>query len=379
MSSAANSAAPKGLGFKASLKAFWDGFTQSSLLAIALMALAFAGMAVVFALGVNPVVLSGPLGQYVPRGTGDNEAFATIEAFKLAYRPDPADADKPHIYLIGNSIVAQAFASEPGMARDLQAATGEPWAAHMLTTPYQGPLDEAALADHATRNHPGVVVLSISFDRFGQSRDDYLRLNKMARLGLRSDWSDGQVAEILQQRPRRATGYYVADNRKFVMLNATSAGLRLLAQRPAVRRVDSYIRTDGTSDDAERYRGEILQHLRRAYKTDQLGLDLVRMTVTRLKERGARLVFFEVPMSSALFTDPADRQRYERFLAVSPKLVADLGGYYCRPSAADTPPAEAFPDYFHVADPAWQAKLRQVLARCVADMAAKQSLSRVAA
>ena len=245
----------------------------------------------------------------------------------------------------------------------------------MLTTPYQGALDEAALADHATRHHPGVVVLSMGFDRFGQSRRDHLRLYKMARLGLRSDWADQQVREVLQDNPRRSTGYYAVDNRKFMMLNATTAGLRLLVQRPAVRRVDSYIRTGAAPANAEGYRQEILEHLHRSAKPDRLSLDLVRMTAGKLKERGAKLIFFEAPMPSTLFTDPADRMLYENFLASSPEMVAELGGYYCRPSAANTPPAEVFPDYFHVDDPVWQEKLRQSLARCVADMMAKDPLS----
>ncbi len=361
---------PFGEKLAATARAFWEGFCQPSLPALMLMACAAIGAAGLMLTCVTPQTLAGSIGQYVPRATKDNEAFATVEAFRLAYNPSHAP-NSHHLTLIGNSIVAQAFASDSDMAKDLQAATRQPWSVSMLTTPYQGALDEAALADYATRQVPGIVVMSMGFDRFGQTREDYLHFYKMARVGLRSDWTDDQVRTILHERPRRRTGIYVVDNRKFLLLNATSTLLRFLVQTPADRRIDSYIRTDGTHEMALRYRGEIIRHLHNSYRPNQLAIDLVALTVKRLQERGARVIFFEAPMSDDIFTRPSDRRLYNKYLAASPKVARDLGAYYCRPPASAQPPASVFPDYFHIAEPYWQQKQRHALANCVTDMMRK--------
>ena len=351
--------------FVSAAAALWAGFVQPSFLALAVMAVVFVTAASGILFGVTPSVMAGTLGQYVPRASDDSEGFATRDAYRLADPTVPA-GDKPRLYVVGNSLIAQALASKPALERDLRIASDRDWNVTVMTTPLQGPLDEAALADFATRQHPGTVVLSIGFDRFYSNQNQLLRYYKMARLGLRSDLVDEQVRDILKAKPRRQTGVFLVDNRNFVLRNATMTGLRFLAQYPAEQKIDVYL-FEQTHVKLSTYSREILNSLRANYRHDGVAVKLLESTAAMLRERGSHIVFFQIPISDALLTDPADRRRYDIHLANSVALAKRLGGYYCEPRADARPPSQAFRDYYHIADPASQEKLRVTLARCVTD------------
>ena len=314
--------------------------------------------------GVTPSALAGPLGQYVPRASDDAEGFATRDAYQLADPGTPAGT-RPRLYVIGNSLVAQAFASAPALEHDLRNVTGRDWNLYVMTTPLQGPLDEAALADYATSRHSGTVVLSIGFDRLYSDRDYLLRYYKMGRLGFRSEFADNMVRQYLDTRPRRHTGIFLVDNRNFVLRNATMTGLRMLTRQPAEQKIDIYVFRQ-TDIKLSTYSREILASLRATYRHDGVAVKLLENTAAMLKERGNRIVFYQTTISDDLLTNPADRERYQIHLANSAALAKRLGGYYCEAPAAAKPPPQAYRDYYHIDDPVWQEKLRVTLAHCVA-------------
>ncbi len=346
--------------------AFWSGFTTPSLFALAVMVVAFVATALGVFVGVTPTRLAGPLAPYLARGSTDAEGFATSEAFKLAYGPK-TPGGPPRLYVIGNSLIAQALASDERMTANLQDATRRDWDVRFLISPLQGALDEAALADYATRQTPGIVMLSSGFDRLGSDTADLLKYYRMARLGFRSEWPDEQVRSILQARPRRTTGNFLFDNRFFFIRNASMISLRYATRQPAEHRIDSYI-FEQTDIKLTTYSAEILKNLKANYRPGKIAVDLLTDTATRLKARGNRIVLFEAPISPALLARPADRERYEIHLQEMARISANLGAYYCRlPDGVAVPPS-IFRDYYHIADPAWQERLRVRLAECVADM-----------
>ncbi|MGE0775472.1 MAG: hypothetical protein AB7G25_08315 [Sphingomonadaceae bacterium] len=346
------------------MAAFWAGFVQPSFFALALMAVVFVVAAGGVVLGVTPSAIAGPLGQYVPRAEDDAEGFATRDAYQLADPRTPAGT-RPRLYVIGNSLIAQAFASAPALERDLRMVTDRDWNLYFMTTPLQGPLDEAALADYATSRHAGTVVLSLGFDRLYSDRDYLLRYYKMGRLGFRSEFADNLVSEYLDARPRRRTGIFLVDNRDFILRNATMTGLRMLAQQPAQQKIDIYVFRQ-TDIKLSTYSREILGSLRATYRHDGVAVKLLENTAAMLKERGNRIVFYQPTISEDLLKDPADRRRYEVHLANSVALAKRLGGHYCEAPAAAKPPPQAYRDYYHIDDSVWQEKLRVTLARCVA-------------
>lgn len=345
--------------------AFWDGFTAPTRLSLGLMVASLLATVLVAGLMVTPERLAGSLGDYLPRSTKDTEAFATREALILASPAAAADT-RPHLYLIGNSLMAHALASEPGMTRVMKDRTGTDWSVHFLTTPLQGPIDEAAFADVATKQRPGVVVLALGFERFGAAASEYLQYYDMARLGFRSDWADDQV-RMLGGKPTKRTGIYAVDNRNFLIRNAATMALRVVTGRAPERRIDAYLLGPRLTDkELVDRRIEIIKILRKGVEPDKLALDLLAETTKRLKARGNRVVYLELPVSPALLTAPADRALYDSYLAKAPAIAAKLGGEFCRPGPEAHPGPAAFPDFFHVDDRKAQALLREELAACIA-------------
>lgn len=346
--------------------AFWSGFNTPSLFALAVMVVSFVATALGVLVGVTPTRLAGPLAPYLARGSTDAEGFATSEAFQLAYGPKTSGGP-PRLYIIGNSLIAQALASDERMTADMRKATRREWDVRFLISPLQGALDEAALADYATRQTPGIVMLSSGFDRLGSDTAELLKYYRMARLGFRSEWPDEQVRSILNARPRRTTGNFLFDNRFFFIRNASMISLRYATRQPAEYRIDSYIFKQ-TDIKLSTYSAEILKNLKANYRPGKIAVALLTDTANRLKARGNRIVLFEAPISPALLANPVDRERYEIHLQEMARLSANLGAYYCRlPDGVAVPPS-IFRDYYHIADPAWQERLRVRLAECVADM-----------
>lgn len=346
------------------LAAFWQGFVAPTRTALALMALMFLVTAAVVCAGFTPQLIAGPIGLYLPRSDRDAESFATREALSLSTPKVLADPT-PRVYVISDSVLAQAFASDIETSKALQAATGKHWNATFLTTPLQGPLDEAALADQVAHGPKGVVVLPLSFERFGDTRDNLIATYQMQRLGLRSQWADQNVA-ALGGTPRRILGVYALDNGAFVLRSTGIMSARLALGRASTRQIDRYVTPSLTEAELAKRRGVILSRLHASQNPDDLGMKIMADTVSRLRASGQTVVFAEEPVSEALFAGPEDKVLYGAYLARSAETARALGGVYCRLAERGQIAPEAYPDYIHLIDPAHQAQLREALARCVA-------------
>jgi hypothetical protein len=350
----------------AALAALWAGFTQPSLFALCTIAIMSVATVVAAFILVTPEKLSGPFGAYLVTTSEDVEGAATKNAYILVDPRKPITIT-PHLYVVGNSLIAQAFADGPKLDKALEADTGKTWQTYFMTTGSQGPLDEAALVDYATMHQPGVVVLPINFDRFDDDVKEMMKFYRMGRLGFRSDLADNQVKHILKQRPRRKTGVFIVDNRFFFLRNASIMGLRFLTQQPAEQKIDAFVFRP-VAKKLVTYKRDIVGSLRENYQHPELATALLESTAQTIRERGSRMVFFQVPISKILLDNPADYQRYLTHLAKSEELAKRLGGVYCKPPGDAVLPTNLFSDYYHLANPVWQDKMRKILARCVADV-----------
>ena len=348
----------------AALGNLWAGFTQPSLFALCTMAVMVIVTVIAVLVSVTPEKLSGPFGAYLVKTSNDAEGAATKNAYILVDPRKPVSTT-PHLYVVGNSLIAQAIADGPKLDKALEADTGQSWDTYFLTTGSQGPLDEAALVDYATMHQPGVVVLPINFDRFDDDVQDIMKFYRMGRLGFRSDLADNQVKHILKQRPRRRTGIFIVDNRFFFLRNASIIGLRFLTQQPAEQRIDAFV-FKPTPEKLVTYKRDIVGALRQNYQHPELATALLKDTVKTVEARGSKVVFFQVPISQTLLDNPADYKRFQLHMAKSEEFAKRLGSVYCKHPGDNVLPTRLFSDYYHIADPVWQEKLRKVLARCVA-------------
>lgn len=358
---------------RAALAAFWAGFTQPSLFALFGMAIMFVVTAITVFVEVTPQKLAGPLGNYLARTHRDDEGSATKNAFVLADISRPVSTT-PHLYVLGNSLIAQSLANGPKLDKALEAETHRPWSTYFMTTGSQGPLDEASLADYATIHQPGIVVLPMNFDRFESDPKEMMRYYRIARLGFRSELADSQVKEILKERPRRRTGIFLFDNRFFFLRNASMIALRLIWRSPAEQRIDNFV-FKPTPGKLVTYKQEIVGSLRASYRHPQLATSLLEDTVKTIEARGSSVIFFQTPISKILLDDPADYHRFRIHLAKSEEMAKRLGGYYCKPPGDAVLPTHLFSDYYHLANPVWQDKMRRTLARCAAEVQRERTAS----
>lgn len=344
--------------------AFWAGFTQPSGWALLLMLATAVVTAAILVTTLTPKTLAGPLGVYLPNQAEDAEGFATREALRLAYN-DTTAPHRPRLYVPGNSVIAQALASDTAMKRTLDRQADHDWDVVFLTTPIQGPLDEAALLDYATRHRPGIVALSISTDRLSSDADHHLKYYRYGRIGFRSELADRKVERFLNARPRRTTGIFLLDNRAFYLRNAQMSALRFVTRKPAERTIDMYL-TPQTETTLKVFRSEILDNVRSNHRPGTLAVDMLAATSEFLRARGNKIIFFNVPISGAVLDNPDDHRRYQVHLAEAERLSGELGGHYCGLTPEQSPPPSAYRDYYHIEDAAWQERMRARLAECVA-------------
>ncbi len=348
------------------LTSFWSGFATPSATAAGLMLASGLVAAVAVCTLFTPQLVAGPMGQYLSRSIYDNESYATREALGLALTAQAADKGARSLYLISDSNNAHAFASDTETAAALERSTGKPWRATFMTTGSQGPLDEATLADYATRHGPGVVILSGSFERFGDDREEMLRYYHMERLGIRSDWADQKLRDD-GIKPRWRTGVYAIDNANFMLQHGGMMLLRALVHKAVPRQIDNFVPRHAT-DERQRamQRRIVIGRLRHGIDPRGFGVRYLTDTVHKLQARGNVVIFAEETNSADLFYGPQDRALYDVYLAKSKALAQSLGAGYCRLADAYDPPPSAYSDYVHVIDRTVQARLRQALAECVA-------------
>jgi len=344
--------------------AFWTGFVQPTRFALLLMIATFTAGTLAMGLGITPSTLAGRLGDYIPKNFADSDAFLTIRMFRMAENTAAPDGT-PNLYVVGDSRMAHALASESGLETALHTATGRSWHAEMLTTPQQMVLDASALIDTVTKGKPGIVVMAIGAGRLTSSKEDELHFYRMARLGFRSKWQDEQV-RLLGEKPRRVTGNYVIDNRNFLLRNASNTVRNLVYYGPPVRRIDAYtIGVRFSPKEWKFFHDTVLSDLRTAAnRPDPTTIRLLEDTARRLEARGNRLIVFEPPISDRTFTNEGDRRDYQNYIKLAADLTKRMGGYYCLPSDVH-PPASAFADFHHLTNPYWQGRLRIALSKCI--------------
>ena len=248
---------PKGTGKQAApgLKdhaaAFWTGFTEQSRTAFYAMAATAAAMLAAAIWFFSPATLAGPAGAFAARSSLDAEAFATVEAVRLAATPQ----ERPRLLFLGSSMIAQAIGRPDRLeeALDARPETAE-WEAHMLTTPLQTHLDqltliETALGGRRDGDPPVVIAIGVGVQRLALDPERIAGLERSGRLGVRSDWADEELAES-GGTPRARFGLAALDNFHFVVNNGPVVLLRMLSLRPATRHLASYARGEAVPAEA---------------------------------------------------------------------------------------------------------------------------------
>ena len=357
--------------WRVALEDFWTGFLEPSRVAALTLLLAFACAVAGAFWYFSPATLAGPLGAYLPRSSLDAEGFATREALRLAARPQ----ERPRLIILGPSTVAQAFGAGAAVAPHLEEAAGAPWGVHVLTTPLQSPFDqlaliETALAGRRPGDPPVVVAVDIGLQRLGWTPARLIDLERQGRIGLRSDWTDAEMAR-LGAEPRPRTGVYLFDNHRFVMINATEALTRLALHRAATPKVDVYSR-GATVPVGERHRTQIAAQIRGGQDNAEAYYALHARLAARLAGLpGVRLVFVEEALSPEFIAaeDLGDMETASR--AEFAEFARSVGAeYWPVMTEADLGPEDYHDDLHIEAGPA-QDRVRAAFARHFAPLAAQ--------
>ena len=91
----------------------WRGATEPSAPLLAVCLIAFAATLALGAWMFTPQAMAGPAGDYIARSGQDGDAFATVNAIRLARRPQHA----PTLVVLGTSTIAQGLGGEHVVAR----------------------------------------------------------------------------------------------------------------------------------------------------------------------------------------------------------------------------------------------------------------------
>jgi hypothetical protein len=347
---------------------FVRGFIAPSAFALWLMLATFLATGATILTIFSPQFLAGPIGTYLPRSSKDTEAFATREALKLAVNQSEAG----RIVVIGDSIVAHAFADEAALAEAMRLETGNAWDAHMLTNAMQTPLDEVAFVETAIAHQGAVIVLGLDWGRLGWIAEQIIDLESQGRIGLRSDWADTEFV-LLGGTPAPRYGIYTFDNFNFFLNRAHTFMLRFLTLKPAIREIANYrspaLNTPGW---LEEQRVTLVSELRKEVTDDVIALDILTRLAERLaKRKDVFLVFVSNPLNTSLLSEPGleeiYREKFERLVA----FAKTHGDAYCQLPIMLL--EEEFYDYIHLDQPEAQAEQRNALARCLGKVLKEQT------
>lgn len=230
---------------------FWRGFTDLSVLSLAICALFFGICLIASAYLYSPKAMVKSWGDYIPRSSLDATAFATVDALRLG----ATETDNPRLLILGSSTLAQAFGSAQTLLSELEVETHQDWDVHLLTTPLQSPLDqltllEAALSGQKVSDPLVIVVIGTGVARITWTRDRQTQYADQQRIGLRSDWADEELV-LLGGTPAPRSSHYIFENKQFVLLNRAVALARAAFKMPAHREIDIYARGIVPSDRAK--------------------------------------------------------------------------------------------------------------------------------
>jgi hypothetical protein len=353
---------------------FAEGLILPSRLSAAVALASFTAVLAVAVWFFSAPVLSGPLGRFLARSQGDAEAQATWRALQLRHAPP----DRPQLLILGSSALANAVASEPAMRAELARSTGRDWSVSILTTPAQSTLDQLTLIDAALGPPPGprrpvVIAIEMSLMREHLDAPRALELERMGRLGVRSDWADQAVAG-LGGAPRPRSDLYWIDNYSFVVLHADKTLTRLFLGRSARTRTDGYGPPAPLPAD-RRQRPKILAEILAPHPVRPLVYAMIDVLFRRLHAYPhVHVVFVETRLSPD-FVGAARIQPIEA--AARSRAISYAAGHaseYWPIVEEAAVPASAYYDDLHIATAPERARIRASLARHLADYIRRRGL-----
>jgi hypothetical protein len=350
------------------LLAFWQGFTQPSVLAFRAFGVSLLATLALCLWFFSESTLGGPFGRYLPRSGIDDDGFATREALMAARQTGVL----PRLIILGTSTVAQAVGSGKDLEQRIAERTGQSWQVVVLTTAGQSPVEQFALIDHALAQQqpdspPAIVVVGFGPQRFRWTPEKSLDSAMVRRLGLRSDWEDAEV-QVLGGTPLPRTGFYPWDNRNFVALNGARALLRLVLQQPAVRRVDYFARGH-QGPEAQEVRDNRGTRIREGFPNRDLYHDqLGRLAANVVSRPNTQLVVIEETMAPGMIENQSLGPIYDQMR----REMAELGrhqGFAFWPIATEARLTDAdFHDDMHIRPGPAQDILRDMIARHMAHL-----------
>ncbi len=316
----------------------------------------------------SPSGMRGYAGTFIPRTTNDAEGFVTVEALRIAEQQQ-----RPNLVILGTSTIAQGLGREQAIQQALAQAGAGDWDVHMLSTPLQSPLDQVTLLDTVLSNRgegaaPVLVVIGQGVLRLQWTAKKMLDFENHARLGLRSEWTDRDV-EAMGGTVRPYYGWAPFDNYRFMLLNGTEAIMRLFAQRPAERVIDSYSPGLLSIPYQERNRSLTLQYLAKAVEQSDALFDLQRRLEQRLQAiPGVHLAYLQEGLSPDLHDNLAHAEAYKKGEASLSAFLSSVSVPYW-PIFDDVNVADGeFYDDYHVVRGVTQERLRADFARHVAEL-----------
>jgi hypothetical protein len=345
---------------------FADGFLRPSRLSAG-VALACFGLTLGLALWFfSEPVLSGPLGRFLAKSDRDAEARATYRVLQLRSAPP----DRPELLVLGSSAMANAVASERGMENELYQSTGRRWSVSILTTPAQSLLDQLTLIDVALGPAPGprrpvLIVVEMSALREEGTARRTLELERMGRLGVRSDWAD-QVVRELGATPRPRSVFYPAENYDFVLIHGGKSLLRLLLGSPARVPIAVYGPPSPLPPE-KRDRRKILAEITGGRVTRTLTFRVLDQLLRRLRAYpNVHVVLAQTRLSPqfGLATGSEDLQSAAEARAQS--FAADHGTEYWPVFTEANVSPDAFYDDIHIATAPDRDRIRKALAGHIA-------------
>lgn len=344
----------------AALAAAWQGFSEPSPLAFRAFCLSLSvtlGFCLWF---FSPATLAGPMGKFLPRSSLDAEGFVTRAALRAGRLPP----DRPRLFVLGTSTIAQAIGAGDALRDQLEAGTGQAWEVVNLATPLQSPTDqfallETSLASQTTESPLVLIALGFGVQRLRWTNEQFLDLFAQARLGLTSDWADDE-AQLLGGAVPTRSGVYVLDNRTFVLLNGSEALIRLALQRPARRQIDQF--AHGVPRDNPTRRDMIGSETRNGVVRQDALLDQIARLANRVETvPNTMLVLIEEGLSPALVAE----QRLEGLraaleAAISQRAAAGMPVFWPIMTEAGLTAADYF-DELHVLPGAAQERVQTAL------------------
>jgi hypothetical protein len=342
--------------------AFWQGFSEPSGLAFRVFCVALLATCAFCFWFFSETTLAGPMGRYLPRSALDAEGFATHEALRSGHHAP----DRPRLFVLGTSTVAQAIGDGEAVQERIREATGQDWDIVMLATPLQSPTDQFALLDRALESQsedspPALVALGFGVQRLRWNTEQTLEYAAMPRLGLRSDWADAEV-RALGGTPAPKTGIYLWDNLAFVLINGSETLARIATLHPAKRLVDQY--AHGMSHRPKQEVRDTLGAEIRAAAPEQPAYfaQIDRLAADIATVPHVRLVLIEEPLSPELIADQDLAPVRDALDAALAAFIADRPLEYWPISTEAGLTGRDYFDDLHVQPGAPQKKIQAALA-----------------